>query len=189
MHTIIKLILVGDSDVGKTSCMDRFIHNSFSTHPCFTIGVDYGSKKIIKNNEEVVVRIWDTAGQEKFQSIVDLYFRNTHGALLFFNLTCKKSFYNAFHVWLPKINRNDIPVILVGNKSDSNEIKIYQDEIQQKCEEYNLMYIETSAKKDVNVVYAFESIIEKVQSIHTQQVESERKILLDKKPKKKCCSL
>lgn len=181
MKHIMKLILVGDSNVGKSSFMEMFLHNRFIIDVHFTIGVDYGSKQLILNGEDITIRIWDTAGQESYRSIVDIYFRNTQGALLLFNLADRSTFHNAFNVWLPKLVDNNIPFILVGNKCDQQNV-VSSDEIKCKCQEYDIIYIEASAKENKNVQQSF---IRMISLIDLTNVASQSIIPI--RSTKKCC--
>ena len=184
MQNIMKLILVGDSNVGKSSFMEMFLNNRFTSDAHFTIGVDYGSKQIIHNNNKTTIRIWDTAGQESYRSIVDIYFRNTQGALLLFNLTDRSTFHNAFNIWLPKLVDNSIPFILVGNKCDQKAV-VSSEEIKYKCQEHNIIYIEASAKEDINVDQSFIKMISLIESLQLDQNNTQSIIPI--RSTKKCC--
>ena len=182
--SIIKIILVGDSDVGKSCFMEMFVDGTFSSYSNLTIGVDYACKKIKIKEDTVNLRIWDTAGQEMYRSLVDLYFRNTNGALVFFSLLDKRSFINAIHIWIPKLLTNNIPFILVGTKcEDIHHIVISKEEIIEYCDLHDISYLETSSKDNINIHNAFQQIVEKVyrpeSSDHQIQIVSK---------KSRCCS-
>ena len=117
---LFKYIIIGDSNVGKSCIVQRFIEGEFNNELENTIGVEFGAKEIRINNKLVKLQIWDTAGQEAFQSITRSYYRSAAGALLCYDITSKQSFENVQN-WLEeaKSNGNDEMVIcLVGNKND-----------------------------------------------------------------------
>ena len=117
---LMKLILIGDSGVGKSCLLNQFIEQKFEKSIEPTIGVEFGSKKLTTNNQKVRIQIWDTAGQETFLSITKSYFKGAIGAFLIFDITDKVSF-SHITSWLEQINSNsskNIVKFLVGNKSD-----------------------------------------------------------------------
>ena len=163
-----KLILLGDSGVGKTSLLYNLTERSIS-NPELTIGVDFFSKIVeCKNGQEVKLNIWDTAGQEKFNSIIKVYYRNIHLAIIMYDVTNKKSF-ESVRKWLNELKKEvviDIPIMLVGNKIDQLQLRqISYNEGIEFSNKHNLLYYETSIN-NVNLILnlfkiAAETLIEK----------------------------
>jgi small GTP-binding protein len=161
-----KVIMIGDLAVGKTSILNRFVNNEFNIFYQCTVGVEYKTKNIkLDNINECNLKIWDTCGEERFRSITKLYFKDTQGAVLVFDLTSKSSF-DKLNVWLDILNESapkDISIILVGNKMDIKERKVYLSDDAKKFALKNKMtYIEVSAKEGTNVIYLFETICKKM---------------------------
>merc|ERR1712224_1010365 len=118
---IFKLLVVGDSGVGKSSLMHRFADDQFSANFISTIGVDFKITSIEQNNKLIKLQIWDTAGQERFECICTNYYRGAHGAMIVYDASDADSLESVRNRWLPAIRRhakNGIRTILVGNKSD-----------------------------------------------------------------------
>ncbi len=151
---LFKSIVVGDGGVGKTALTLRFSKGFFTEDYKMTIGVDFHVKTIMIETEDegslrVKLQIWDTGGQERFSSIRPMYYRGSLGALLIFDLTSYESF-EHLPQWIEEVRsniKNDVPFLLVGNKSDLlNERAISPEEINSFTEKFNLYYMETSAK-------------------------------------------
>ena len=147
---IFKFIIIGDSNVGKSSLMTRFIYDSMINDYESTVGVDFGSKMIDLNNKKIKLQIWDTAGQESYRSITRSYYKNTACCLIVFDITNKKSFENISR-WVDElyiIKPNPIIKTLIGNKYDmKNDRKVtYTDAINLAIKN-DMEYFETSAIK------------------------------------------
>ena len=159
VETKIKIILVGDTNVGKTSLLNRKKHNFFNPVFSTTIGVDFMSYKL-ETNETVYV--WDTAGQEKFKSIISLYFRNIDGVILVYDITNRKSFENISR-WINKIKthtNNNPSLIIVGNKCDLNKYReVSEEELNNISIENNCLGIESSSKENYNIDMIFNNIV------------------------------
>lgn len=158
---ILKIILIGDSNVGKTCLVRRYLENQYR-ETGNTIGLEYATKVIEINSESVTVRIWDTAGQEKYQSLVETYFTGTDGALVVFDICSKESFSNT-QMWISKLHEKcpDLPaILLVGSKYDLEENRVVtKEEVAQYAHEKQMDYIDTSAKTGENVQEAFYQIV------------------------------
>ena len=157
-----KVILVGDSGVGKSSLLTRYFYNEFSNNHNSTIGVDCESKEINVKEKTVRLQIWDTAGHEKFRNITTSYYRNTHCFILLFDITNKESFDNL-HYWYEEIKKfctvNDPLIVLIGTKKDlRNERTVYYDTIIKFSSERNFKYFETSSKQNDGIYYIFDYI-------------------------------
>ena len=158
----LKILIIGDSNVGKTSLFLNYCENDFPESYLATIGVEYKIKKIKKNGLIVQLQIWDTAGQERFKSITKSFYHGANGILFVYDITNRKSFLNIKE-WLKDVeNKNtNFKKILVGNKIDlkeKNKIINKEDEIYAKTKK--IYRIETSAKYGTNVDEAFNKLID-----------------------------
>ena len=162
---IFKMILIGDSGVGKTNILNRYINNTFSETTKSTVGVELGTKVEEYNNTKIKVQIWDTAGQERYKSITKTYYKGAKGALIVYDITKKDSFKNI-DKWiqdLREFGEDDAAILIVGNKSDLEESReVTTDEVKKKAEVYKMAYCETSALKSKNINYAFQTLIKLV---------------------------
>ena len=194
-ETLIKLSIIGDSSVGKSNFLFKFIEGQFSPLHVATIGFDYKSRIITLPNlkKKVKLQIWDTAGQEKYMSVNKNLFQRVQGVILMYDITNRETF-ERLNVWLNIIKQmtNDIPIILVGNKLDlensENEGRIIEySEGEEFAKENDFEFFEASAKNGTNVEKAFIAIAEKILKI----MQDERSISIvkldpvDKKVKKK----
>ncbi|KAI5965230.1 uncharacterized protein KGF55_001450 [Candida pseudojiufengensis] len=170
-RTLLKVIILGDSGVGKTSLMQQFVNNKFSQQYKATIGADFLTKEIQVDNKTVTLQIWDTAGQERFQSLGVAFYRGADCCVLCFDVTNEKSLNNLsswkdeFLVQSNVSNPQDFPFIIIGNKidiDDSKKIPSLSKKLHQITSNQNdgLNYpiFETSAKDSINVESAFEVI-------------------------------
>lgn len=155
-----KIIILGDSQVGKTCILKRYVHDAFTTSTRTTIGADFDSK-VLKIDEKVVnLNIWDTAGQEVYRAITNQYYRQASGVFIVFDVTAKRSFENV-KGWLKDIKKNcddqDIIKILIGNKVDLAR-EVTTEEAGSFALRNKMGYIETSAQENINIEMAFEEI-------------------------------
>ena len=156
---MVKIILIGDSGVGKTNIMSKFLKNQFMEESKATIGVEFGSKLFNHEGHKIKAQIWDTAGQEKYKAITGAYYKGSKGALVVYDITQKKSFENI-EKWVNDLKVAGDPkitIILIGNKSDLENLREVQtDEGEKFVEENNLnKYIEVSAKSGFNAQNIF----------------------------------
>lgn len=163
-HTI-KLLMLGDSAVGKTSLLQRFTLNSFSLGVPVSVGVDFSTKVVkLANGSEVIARIWDPSGQEQYGTVVSLFFRKTDGVVLVYDVTSRESFDSLSERWLHQLAINsadNVPMILVGNKADTvgcnREVSLEMGvALAQKL---GIGFFETSAKDDLNVTRMYNNIV------------------------------
>jgi Ras-related protein Rab-1A len=155
---LFKMLIIGDSGVGKSSLMNRFSDNVFSETYINTIGVDFKIRTININGKIIKMQIWDTAGQERFRTIVSSYYRGAHGIMIVFDITDRESFTNVA-MWCEEIKKYAIPnvkTILIGNKADFNtKRQVEYTEAKEYADSMNMTYFETSAKTALNVETAF----------------------------------
>jgi len=155
---LFKLLLIGDSGVGKSSLLLRFADNTFTESFISTIGVDFKIRTIDIEGTTVKLQIWDTAGQERFRTITSSYYRGAHGIIVVYDITNQETFNNV-QKWLQEIDRyacENVHKLLVGNKSDLvNERKVQYDQAAEFAASLNLIFLETSAKSSTNVEDAF----------------------------------
>ena len=194
---IFKVLLLGNSDVGKSSLLLRFVDSVWNDAFVPTIGVDFKVKTLDINNQKVKMQIWDTAGQERFRTVVSTYFRGAHGILLLYDVTNKDSFKNL-ESWLIEIEKNakeKVLKILIGNKCDLTEDReISEEEGKAFALRNGMEFMETSAKMNTNVSEAFETLaklmIEFNNTNKTQRNEGKNLKAssgMDLKTKKSCC--
>jgi len=164
--TSLKLLIIGESGVGKSSLLLRFTDDAFDPEQSATIGVDFKVKTITLNQDKIKLAIWDTAGQERFRTLTPSYYRGGQGAILVYDVTSRSSFEKVEN-WLNELEtystNHDIVKMLVGNKCDmSEEREVSKDEGVQCARTHRMMFIESSAKTREGVQCAFEELVEKV---------------------------
>lgn len=169
---LFKVVLIGDSGVGKSNLLSRFTRNDFNLESMSTIGVEFATRSIRVDNKTIKAQIWDTAGQERYRAIVNSYYRGAVGALLVFDIARHLTFMNIER-WLKELQDYadaNIVIMLVGNKSDLNHLRVIStDEATHFAEKNNLSYIETSALDSTNVDKAFEQILTKIYKTVSQK--------------------
>lgn len=163
---LFKLIVVGACSVGKTCLVDSWCNKQFRPEFVSTIGVEFAAKNIWIDNKHIKVHIWDTAGQEKFASIISTYYRGCAGAFLVFDVSRRKSF-NKLNFWINEIKNNnstkeDIPMIIIGTKTDKENRTVSREEGEAFAKSCGYGYIETSSKNNINTQESFELLIKKV---------------------------
>lgn len=163
----IKLLMIGDSGVGKTCLLLRYANDSFSPTFITTIGIDFKIKHMELDGKRVKLQIWDTAGQERFRTITTSYFRGAQGILLVYDVTDRGSF-NSIRNWVGQIDQHaDVHVnkILIGNKCDMADQRVVShDEGAALAKEYGIQFFETSAKNGIDVDKGFLAIARDVKN-------------------------
>ena len=200
-NMLFKIVLVGDSSVGKTNLFLRYIKNEFDPQTKATIGVEFGTKIIKINNYNIKIQIWDTAGQERYKSITSAYYKGAQGAFLVYDITNKSSFLNI-DKWIRDLKNNGdekIVLFLIGNKNDLNDDRVIDtNEGKNKAKENKMFFLETSAKNNDNVNKAFDEIINNIFNVYKTLIEEEDNTInkgngidilntKDMNKKKKCC--
>ncbi|RXG59657.1 Ras-related protein Rab-35 [Armadillidium vulgare] len=155
---LFKLLIIGDSGVGKSSLLLRFADNTFTGNYITTIGVDFKIRTLEVDGEKVKLQIWDTAGQERFRTITSTYYRGTHGVIVVYDVTNGESFANVKR-WLHEIDQNCEVVnriLVVGNKNDCPDRKVVlHEDAKRFADQMNIKLFETSAKENINVEEMF----------------------------------
>ena len=197
---LFKLILIGDSCVGKSNILLKYLKNEFDPNSRATVGVEFGTKNIIINNKKIKIQIWDTAGQERYRSITSAYYKGAKGALIVYDITRKCTFDNI-DKWISDLKLNgdkNICIVILGNKSDLDDKReVSKDDGIKKSEMYKTAFLETSALNGDNIGKAFDEIIEQIIQNNKSFFEDNNKKEMDKgvnlnetnkdNDKKKCC--
>ena len=187
----LKILIVGDSGVGKTNFILRFLNNEFNQNYMSTAGIDLKSGSIVIKNKKIRIQIWDTAGQEKYKAITKNLFLKVMGALIVYDITNENSFYNL-QSWVSMVKEEcgkHMQIVIVGNKSDLDSKRaISKEEALNYAKEQKVEYIETSSKTGENIIKAItllsEQILENSESIDDVSFRLDS-ISLQKR--KKCC--
>ena len=195
-YNLYKILVLGDTSVGKSCLLLRFCDNSFQEAHLTTIGLDFRLKTInLKDDRKVKIQIWDTAGEDRFRSITRNYYKGAKGILLIFDVTDKETFTHV-RDWIERIHEESpegITICLVGNKIDMNESRVISNEEGKKiADEFKIPYFETSAKSNIGVEEVFTYLVKEVDTIYMNEHKEEigRKTVLNQKTKnkkKKCC--
>ena len=181
---LFKIVIIGDTYVGKTNILSRYISNEFDPNSNSTIGVELTTKTYNFDNNDVKVQIWDTAGQEKYRSITSSYYKGAQGCLLVYDITKKKSFDNI-DKWYSELKSNSdekIYTMLLGNKSDLEENReVSIEEAEKKAKNFNIAFMETSAYNGNNINKAFSELINNVYQNNKHAFNQEIKVILKDK--------
>ncbi|VDL59072.1 unnamed protein product [Hymenolepis diminuta] len=200
---LFKIVLIGDSGVGKSNLLSRFTRNTFNLESKTTIGVEFATRSVRIDDKVVKAQIWDTAGQERYRAITSAYYRGAVGALLVYDIAKKITFDNV-GVWLKELQTNadrNIVTMLVGNKCDLRHLRtVNQSDAKALAESNGLHFIETSALDSTNVELAYTSLLTEILKIvGSSGASSENNLGLggrptiplqnrDNEPRKACCS-
>ena len=198
---LFKLILIGDSSVGKSNILLQYLKGRFDANSKATVGVEFGTKNIEINNKKIKIQIWDTAGQERYRSITSAYYRGAKGAFIVYDITRKETFDNI-DKWVADLKNNgddNISIVLIGNKSDLDERReVSKEEGVQKSEEFKTAFMETSALNGDNIDKAFDELIEQIYQNNCSMIDDGDKVELEEKGvnlndekednKNKCCN-
>jgi len=157
-----QILVIGNSEVGKTSLLIRYTKNNFTMQHLATIGIDHFTKDEEINGLNIRIKVWDTAGQERYKSLASSFFRNVQGIILVYDVSNKESF-DDLKIWLDSIKSNlgadnTVKKIIIGNKIDL-EREVTKNEAEMYCYKLKIDYYETSAKENVNVKEAFLKLV------------------------------
>ncbi|KAK2454424.1 Ras-related protein RABA4d [Trifolium repens] len=162
---VFKVVLIGDSAVGKTQLLARFSRNQFNVDSKATIGVEFQTKTLIIDNKTVKAQIWDTAGQERYRAVTSAYYRGAVGAMLVYDMTKRQSF-DHMSRWLDELRGHadaNIVIMLIGNKCDLGTLKaVPTEDAEEFAQRENLFFMETSALESTNVETAFLTILTEI---------------------------
>ncbi|KAK1264565.1 Ras-related protein Rab11C [Acorus gramineus] len=165
---LFKIVLIGDSGVGKSNILSRFTRNEFCLDSKSTIGVEFATRTLQVDGKTVKAQIWDTAGQERYRAITSAYYRGAVGALLVYDITKRQTFDNILR-WLHELRDHadsNIVIMMVGNKSDLQHLRmVSEDDAQALAEKEGLSFLETSALEAINIEKAFQTILTEIYHI------------------------
>ncbi|CAD8110954.1 unnamed protein product [Paramecium primaurelia] len=170
MSLTFKLILLGDSNVGKTSILKRYSENTFSEQQAPTIGLAFYKKVVERKNIKITLEIWDTAGQEKFKKIAPIYYRNAQAVLICFDVSKRDTLEGAKR-WLEEIDKylnSDCVKFLVGNKQDQGDFNVDQAFLENN----HMKYIQTSAKTGYNIDKLFRRVARTLTKTKIKKMEN-----------------
>ena len=191
-----KILILGDSSVGKTCFLTRYADNTFQEVHMSTIGIDYKLKNVKMEDGKIVkLQIWDTAGQDRFRSITKNYYKGANGIVVIFSVTDKRTFGNV-KSWIHQIKAEvdeKVTIILVGNKIDDEENReVTKEEGEETARNFGLDFFECSAKTGENINSTFNELVLKMVEIHEKFGGKEEKLKLKQNKiggtKKSCCS-
>jgi Ras-related protein Rab-1A len=198
---LFKILLIGNSGVGKSSLLLRFADDTFTDNFMPTIGVDFKIRTLEVDGRTIKLQIWDTAGQERFKTITSSYYKGAHGIIVVYDITDKESFKNI-DTWMNEVEKHasdNVSRILVGNKNDMEESRqVSVDEGKELADQYNIRFMETSAKESANVEEAFTLMTKEIKSrvVHTEarkptqtgkKLAAPKNKKLEKKNGSNCC--
>ncbi|XP_054779031.1 ras-related protein RABA2a [Prosopis cineraria] len=165
---LFKVVLIGDSGVGKSNLLSRFTRNEFCLESKSTIGVEFATRTLEVEGRTIKAQIWDTAGQERYRAITSAYYRGALGALLVYDVTKPTTFENVSR-WLKELRDHadaNIVIMLIGNKTDLKHLRaVATEDAQSYAEKEGLSFIETSALEATNVEKAFQTILAEIYRI------------------------
>ena len=192
----LKFMVLGETRVGKTSLIRKYIKNQFGDNYLTTVGIDFQEKLIQVNDKLILLQLWDTAGQERFRDIAKNYIKSADGVLLVYDITCKETFekLDYWHKTLKEHASEHIKYIIVGNKCDLNEKREVEKELGEHfAKKNNINFYETSAKNGINVNEVFQILAKEVYKVIKKYGRPNNKstsIVLKKNTKdkkKNCC--
>jgi Ras-related protein Rab-8A len=179
-----KAIVIGDSSVGKSSLLYRYTEQDWNPHYIATIGVDFKVMTFERNNRIIKMQLWDTAGQDRFRTIVHTYYRGAHAVMLIFALDDRASFENLSE-WMADVQRfgsNGVPVVLIGNKADTpaDQIVVADEEAEALASRLGGVYMKTSARLNQGVDEAFTAALEKCLEFRLSILDKQKDAAADK---------
>lgn len=162
---VFKVVLIGDSAVGKSQLLARFARNEFSLDSKATIGVEFQTRTLNIDHKTIKAQIWDTAGQERYRAVTSAYYRGAVGAMLVYDMTKRQSFDHVAR-WLEELRGHadkNIVIMLIGNKSDLSTLRaVPTEDAKEFAQRENLFFLETSALESINVESAFLTVLTEI---------------------------
>ena len=197
---LFKIILVGDTSVGKTNIINKYIKNEFQEDFYATIGVEFSHKQFIVDNHKIKAQIWDTAGQERYKAITRAYYKGAKGAFIVYDITRKDTF-DDIDKWRNELVNScnkEVTIMLIGNKCDLEDSReISKEQGEEKAKSFGFSFLETSAYSGENLEKGFEMLIKEIyQKYKIEQKAKDdmdlsggaEELKIGKEPmKKKCC--
>ncbi|KAH9490557.1 GTP-binding protein of the rab [Bulinus truncatus] len=174
---LFKVIIVGSENVGKTCFLQRFTNQTFTQNYLATIGVDFAVTHVITlDGQKVKLQLWDTAGQERYRTITNSYYRGAHGIIVMYDVQNKETF-NELSYWLELVEQQSSPgrvLMVVGNKADGDDSnrQVSKEEAKSLSESKNLLFAESSAKNDLNIVSIFQKLTEMMVEVNQTNQKS-----------------
>ncbi|KAG2260975.1 hypothetical protein Bca52824_068054 [Brassica carinata] len=169
---LFKLVLIGDSGVGKSNLLSRFTRNEFSIESKSTIGVEFATRSVHVDEKTIKAQLWDTAGQERYRAITSAYYRGAVGALLVYDITRHVTFENVER-WLKELRDHtdaSVVIMLVGNKADLRHLRaVPTEEARSFSERENMFFMETSALDATNVEQAFTHVLTQIYRVMSRK--------------------
>lgn len=169
---VFKVVLIGDSAVGKSQLLSRFARNEFSLDSKATIGVEFQTRTLTVDHKTIKAQIWDTAGQERYRAVTSAYYRGSLGAMLVYDITKRQSFDHVAR-WLEELRGHadkNIVIMLVGNKSDLGSLRdVPTEDAKEFAQKENLFFMETSALEATNVEQAFATVLTEIYRIMSKK--------------------
>ncbi|CAK9182253.1 unnamed protein product [Ilex paraguariensis] len=170
---LFKIVLIGDSAVGKSNLLARFARDEFYPNSKSTIGVEFQTQKMEISGKEIKAQIWDTAGQERFRAVTSAYYRGAVGAILVYDISRRQTF-DSIGRWLNELHTHsdmNVVTILVGNKTDLKDAReVTTAEGRALAETQGLFFMETSALDSSNVAAAFRTVVREIYNILSRKV-------------------
>ena len=162
---IVKMVLIGDSSVGKTNIMSKFLKNEFREDSRATVGVEFGSKIFNVDKYKVKTQIWDTAGQERYRAVTNAYYKGAKGAFIVYDITRKETF-DSVEKWyydLKNSGDKNLTIMLIGNKSDlENQRQVSKENGEEKAKSFQLAFMEMSALSGENLEKGFNLLVNEI---------------------------
>ena len=173
---MVKVVLVGDSGVGKTNIMSKYLKNEFREDSKATVGVEFGAKQFTVEGHSIKAQIWDTAGQERYKAITSAYYKGAKGAFICYDITRKNTF-DSVNKWVSDLTATadkKITIILIGNKSDLEDQRQVTKEMgEEKAKDLQLAFLETSAKSGDNLEKGFQMMINEIYKKYHEDISGE----------------
>ena len=187
---VYKVLLLGDSTVGKTCFLMKYTDKTFQDIHMSTIGLDYRLKAMkLKSGKKIKLQISDTAGQDRFRAITKNYYKGSHGIILIYDVTSIQTYENI-KTWVSQIREeasSNVVIYIVGNKIDmEEERKVSKEEGKNLADELGFPFVETSAKTGINVNETFEDLVERVDKIYGNMTQNKKNLSFQAKGRK-CC--
>ena len=188
---VYKVLLLGDTTVGKTCFLMKYNDKTFQDIHMATIGLDYRLKSMkLKSGKNIKLQIWDTAGQDRFRAITKNYYKGSHGIILIYDVTNIQTFENV-KSWVNQIREEastNVIIYIAANKIDiEEERKVTKEEGEKLAQELGFPFMETSAKSGININETFDDLVERIDKVYGHAPQKPSKNKLYKAKSRKCC--